>query len=142
MVVRAAERRVRVVERRQVELGDEGHGPQTTLARMALIDQIYATGKVEAGDGTKLEAFPASLPEAHAREIARLVRSLGLTRTLETGMAYGLSTLAICAVHEARGEGSHIAIDPHQSADWRGIGLLNLERAGLGARARVIEARS
>jgi SAM-dependent methyltransferase/predicted O-methyltransferase YrrM len=117
-------------------------GAQTTLARMPLIDRIYATGKVEAPDGTLLDAFPAGLPEAHAREIARLVRSLGLTRTLETGMAYGLSTLAICGVHEERGEGAHIAIDPHQSSDWRGIGLLNLERDGLSGRARVIEARS
>jgi predicted O-methyltransferase YrrM len=107
-----------------------------------LIDRIYETGKVEAPDGSPLDAFPAALPEPHARELARLVRDMGLVRTLETGMAYGLSTLAICGVHEARGEGEHIAIDPHQSSDWRGIGLLNLDRAGLGSRARVIEARS
>src|SRR3954454_12221253 len=108
----------------------------------ALIDRIYASGQVEAADGSPIDAFPESLPEAHAREIERLVRDLRLTRTLETGMAYGLSTLAICGVHERRGEGEHIAIDPHQSSDWRGIGRLNLERAGLAARARVIEARS
>jgi predicted O-methyltransferase YrrM len=107
-----------------------------------LIDRIYETGKVEAPDGSPLDAFPAALPEPHARELARLVRDMGLVRTLETGMAYGLSTLAICGVHEARGAGEHIAIDPHQSSDWRGIGLLNLDRAGLGSRARVIEARS
>jgi predicted O-methyltransferase YrrM len=65
-----------------------------------------------------------------------------LTRTLETGMAYGLSTLAICGVHDQRHEGEHIAIDPYQSTDWGGIGKLNLERAGLSERARVIEARS
>jgi predicted O-methyltransferase YrrM len=57
-------------------------------------------------------------------------------------MAYGLSTLAICGVHESRGEGEHIAIDPHQASDWRRIGLLNLERAGLSHRARVIEIPS
>jgi predicted O-methyltransferase YrrM len=108
----------------------------------ALIDQIYASGKVEAADGELLDAFPESLPRFHAQEIERLVRDLGFTSTLETGMAYGLSTLAICGVHEQRGEGSHIAIDPYQSTDWRGIGVLNLERAGLSARARVIEARS
>jgi SAM-dependent methyltransferase/predicted O-methyltransferase YrrM len=108
----------------------------------ALIDRIYASGKVEAADGSLLDAFPASLPRRHASEIERLVRDMHLTRTLETGMAYGLSTLAICGVHEARGDGSHVAIDPHQSTDWRGIGVLNLERAGLAGRARVIEARS
>jgi predicted O-methyltransferase YrrM len=109
---------------------------------MALIDRIYETGKVEAPDGSLLDAFPAALPEAHAGEVARLVGELGLVRTLETGMAYGLSTLAICGVHESRGEGEHIAIDPHQASDWRRIGLLNLERAGLSHRARVIEIPS
>src|SRR3954470_11228686 len=112
------------------------------MADGALLDRIYASGKVESAEGEAIDAFPAGLPRADADEIARLVRELGLTSTLETGMAYGLSTLAICGVHEERGEGSHVAIDPYQSRDWRGIGVLNLERAGLTARARVIEARS
>jgi predicted O-methyltransferase YrrM len=112
------------------------------MSDATLLDRIYATGKVEAADGSLADALPAALPEAHAREIERLVREMKLVRTLETGMAYGLSTLAICGVHDERGEGSHVAIDPHQSTDWRGIGILNLERAGLAARARVIEARS
>jgi predicted O-methyltransferase YrrM len=107
-----------------------------------LIDRIYETSKVEAADGSLRDAFPEALPEPHARDLARLVRDLGLVRTLETGMAYGLSTLAICGVHEERDDGEHIAIDPHQSSDWQGIGLLNLDRAGLSHRARVIEARS
>jgi predicted O-methyltransferase YrrM len=107
-----------------------------------LIDRIYETSKVEAADGSLRDAFPEALPQPHARSIARLVRDLNLVSTLETGMAYGLSTLAICGVHEERDEGEHIAIDPHQSSDWQGIGRLNLERAGLDHRARVIEARS
>jgi predicted O-methyltransferase YrrM len=107
-----------------------------------LIDTIYETGRVEAADGSLLDAFPAALPRLHAEEIARLVRDMHLTRTLETGMAYGLSTLAICEVHAERGEGSHIAIDPFQSTDWRGIGVLNLRRAGLDHLVRVIEEPS
>jgi predicted O-methyltransferase YrrM len=108
----------------------------------SLLERIYATGRVETADGESIDAFPEGLPRAHAQAIERLVREHGLTSTLETGMAYGLSTLAICGVHEARGEGAHVAIDPYQSRDWRGIGVLNLERAGLSDRARVIEARS
>jgi predicted O-methyltransferase YrrM len=111
-------------------------------AAAELIERIYETGKVEAADGTLVDAFPAALPRLHAQEIERLVRDLGLTRTLETGMAYGISTLAICSVHAERGEGSHVAIDPYQSSDWGAIGLLNLRRAGLEDRVRVIEARS
>src|SRR3954447_337123 len=109
---------------------------------MSLIDRIYETGKVEAADGALIDAFPESIPEAHASEIERLVRDLHLTRTLETGMAYGLLTAPICGVHDQRDEGEHVAIDPYQSTDWGGIGVLNLERAGLAGRARVIEARS
>jgi predicted O-methyltransferase YrrM/SAM-dependent methyltransferase len=107
-----------------------------------LLDRIYESRQVEAADGERIDAFPASLPRAHAGAIARLVQEHGLKSTLETGMAFGLSTLAICGVHDQRGEGSHVAIDPYQSRDWRGIGVLNLERAGLAQRARVIEARS
>ena len=107
-----------------------------------LLDRIYSTGKVEAADGSLVDAFPAGVPRFHADEIARLVGSMRLTRTLETGMAYGLSTLAICSAHEARGEGAHIAVDPFQSAGWGSIGMLNLRRAGLADRVRLMEARS
>ena len=114
-----------------------------TQARGAagLLDRIYATGTVEAEDGTLLRPFPSGLPRSHAAQIASLVRERELRRTLETGLGYGLSALAICEVHEARGGGSHIAIDPNQER-YRSIGLLNLRRAGLDHRVRVVEARS
>ena len=80
-----------------------------------LLDRIYRTGEVEAADGARLAAFPFGTTRRQVTEIERLVRDERLTRTIETGLAYGLSTLAICGVHESRGEGSHIAIDPRQS---------------------------
>jgi predicted O-methyltransferase YrrM len=87
-------------------------------------------------------AFPTSIPREHADALIRLVRGMGFARTLETGMAYGISTLAIGSVHQERGEGSHIAIDPVQSADFHAIGIHNLRRAGLEDRVRVIEERA
>ena len=112
--------------------------PDTTLG--PLLEQIYTSGKVEDASGEQLDAFPAGLPREHALELARLVRSGGFSRTLETGMAYGLSTLAICEALPAGG--SHIAIDPYQSTDWRSIGMLNVERAGYEGRVRLVEERS
>ena len=106
-----------------------------------LLEQIYATSRVEAADGTTVSPFPAGIPREHAAEIMRLVREHGLTRTLETGMAYGVSTLAIGSVHQDRGEGAHIAIDPAQDTHFKGIGKLNVERAGLEDRVRVIVKR-
>ena len=107
-----------------------------------MLDQVYATETVEAEDGTTVPAFPTSIPRNHADELIRLVRDMVLTRTIETGMAYGISTLAIGSVHQERGEGTHIAIDPVQSADFGAIGILNLRRAGLEDRVRFMEERA
>jgi len=117
--------------------------PETEARAAAdLLRQIYATSSVEAADGTPVSPFPAGIPRAHAGEIMRLVREHGLTRTLETGMAYGISTLAIGSVHQERGEGTHIAIDPAQDTHFKGIGKLNMERAGLEERVRVLVRRA
>jgi predicted O-methyltransferase YrrM len=117
--------------------------PGTEVSEAAgLLRQIYATSSVEARDGTTVSPFPAGIPREHADEIMRLVREHGLTRTLETGMAYGVSTLAIGSVHQERDEGSHIAIDPGQDSRFQGIGRLNVERAGLEDRVRVLVQRA
>jgi len=116
--------------------------PRTEVLEAAgLLQQIYATSRVEAADGTAVSPFPAGIPREHADEIMRLLREYGLTRTLETGMAYGISTLAIGSVHQERGEGTHIAIDPGQDTYFKGIGKLNVLRAGLEDRVRVFVER-
>jgi predicted O-methyltransferase YrrM len=50
-------------------------------------------------------------------------------------MAFGISTVAIATVFP---DGRHLAIDPHQRGDWRGIGLLNAERAGVADRVELL----
>jgi predicted O-methyltransferase YrrM len=109
------------------------------VALPELLERIYATGTVEDAEGAPHPAFPESLPRVHAEEIQRLVRELGARSTLETGMAYGISTVAIASAHA---EGRHVAIDPNQRSAFRGIGLLNAERAGVAGRVRLIEERS
>src|SRR3954447_10450445 len=106
-----------------------------------LLDAINASGVVEAADGESLAAFPTSMPAADTAALERLVVERRALRTLETGMAYGLSTLAISAAHGRLGSGSHVAIDPYQDR-FRRIGALNLERAGASARVRLVEQPS
>ncbi|HEV7847482.1 MAG TPA: class I SAM-dependent methyltransferase [Thermoleophilaceae bacterium] len=116
---------------------------ETEVTRAAdLLERIYATGKVEADDGSTLSPFPSGLPREHADEIMRLVREHHLMRTIETGLAYGISALAIGSVHQERGEGTHIAIDPGQNTHFKGIGRLNVERAGLADRVTVLAERA
>jgi predicted O-methyltransferase YrrM len=109
-----------------------------TAAAEALLERIYTTGKVEDAEGNTMDALPHGVPEAHAKELTRLVRSEGAESTLETGMAVGCSTLAILAGGTTR----HVAIDPYQSTDWRSTGWLNVCRAGAEDRVRLIEERA
>ena len=67
--------------------------------------------------------------------IQRIIHDIRPARTLEVGMAYGISTLAICEALIEIGGGPHIVIDPDQHEGkwgdgWRSGGLTNLEKAG------------
>lgn len=112
---------------------------QTTASPLVpLLERIYATGEVETEHGEKRSAEPVGVPRAHALRLVELLRAESLQSTLETGMAYGLSTLAIAGVHAERGAGQHIAVDPTVHGHFESIGVANLRRAGLEDRVRVI----
>jgi len=55
-----------------------------------------------------------------------------IRRTLEVGCACGLSSLHICAGILERQGASHTIVDPFQHSQWDGVGVRNLERAGIG----------
>lgn len=65
----------------------------------------------------------------------------GVTKTLEIGCAYGLSSLFICDALLGRAGASHTALDPYQFTEWHGIGAANLKRAGIHF-ASLIEHKS
>lgn len=75
--------------------------------------------------------------------LQELIRSVNATNTLEVGMAYGISTLFICeALAELSTSPRHVAIDPFQHQDWKGIALANVERAGFANMLEFHEDRS
>jgi len=104
---------------------------------------IYASGKVSTADGGFMDAFPTGLTEgageflrdAMLRELAG--RSEG-GRTIEVGMALGLSTLFIVEALLLLGRGGggsggawrHVAVDPYQREHWRDSGVRSVEEAG------------
>ena len=60
--------------------------------------------------------------------------------TVEVGMAFGWSTLAILtALEEIGADGRLVSIDPYQKASWHNCGIAAVERAGLAPRHRLIE---
>ncbi|MCX5771410.1 MAG: class I SAM-dependent methyltransferase [Candidatus Hydrogenedentes bacterium] len=107
-----------------------------------LIRQIYETGVVEDRDGRKYDVFPSSISRADGEAIYRVVRDSGAVRTLETGMAYGLSSLFMLQAVKDNGGTQHVSMDPYQAAWWHNVGLANVERAGFAANHRFFAAPS
>ena len=82
--------------------------------------------------------FPVSIGPAEARALREWVQRESASKTIEVGLGYGLSTVAICEGLVANGGGRHLAIDPYQRTGLRrhttkfaGAGLRALEAAGV-----------
>jgi predicted O-methyltransferase YrrM len=103
-----------------------------------VLEEIYTTGKVLDRDGTPKDAFPVSLSRNDGETLHDAVTLTNSRRTLEVGLAYGISSLHILQALQENGGGAHTAIDPYQQKWWNGIGALNVERAGLQNMFRCI----
>lgn len=84
-------------------------------------------------------------PHSVAREQGAALRDLALAeraeRTIEVGLALGLSALFLCEAVMQRG-GRHVAVDPFQQQSWNGAGLRTLREAGVEHLVEVIEEES
>ena len=97
----------------------------------AVIERIRASGYVEDAEGKTYQAKASAVSFEAGALLYDFIRAARPVRTLEVGMAYGISTLFICQAHRDNGSGTHTAIDPFEESVFKSIGLLNLERAKL-----------
>lgn len=101
------------------------------------------TGMLTSGKTTTSAGEPivveSGVPAVAADEITRQVLAVDAQTCVETGMAHGVSTLALLRGVEQTG-GTVISIDPKQTTDrWRGAGLAAVERAGASGRHELVE---
>jgi predicted O-methyltransferase YrrM len=82
--------------------------------------------------------FPVSIGPEEASALRDWVEREDARRTIEVGLGYGVSTVAICEGLVANGGGRHVAIDPYQhiglqrhATKFEGAGLRALDDAGL-----------
>lgn len=107
----------------------------------AHIEAAYTQGAVPAREGEPMSLAPHSLDQ-HAGEALRdLARAEGAERTIEVGLALGMSALFMSQAVLPRG-GRHVAIDPFQHESWKGAGLRTLRDAGVREIVEVIEEES
>jgi predicted O-methyltransferase YrrM len=79
------------------------------------------------GQPQPLETY---IPAEQGDLLYSLVKHLRPKRTLEVGLANGISALYIATALREMGQGTHLAIDPFQHRDWRSVGMVTLSRAG------------
>jgi predicted O-methyltransferase YrrM len=115
----------------------------------AVLERILATETVTDGTATlplrhpDFPALPVAIDRAEGAFLADIIRDVDPAVSLEIGMAYGVSTLYISEALASLGHPvRHIAMDPFQSTQWRGIGLRNIRQAGYESIVEFHEARS
>ena len=97
-----------------------------------IIDEIYKTKVVRDASGNEYR-LSSEVGPAEGDYLFRLISSdSSITKTLEVGCAFGLSSLHICEALRNRPGASHVIIDPKQMDAWHGVGIAHLERAGIG----------
>ena len=110
----------------------------------SVIDEIYRTRMCEDSDGDLIDVFDrwAPVPYKDGQTLYQIVQETKASKTLETGFAYGLSTMFMCQALVDNGGGSHTAIDPAETTEWKSIGLINVRKAGFQDMVRFYEACS
>jgi len=108
-----------------------------------ILKELLNTGEAIARDGTRVRVH-SNIGMDEASFITELVKETRPKFSLEVGLAYGISALAILDGADQSIFQKHICIDPSQNGQpgWGGIGLYNLERAGFSRFVEFHEARS
>jgi predicted O-methyltransferase YrrM len=114
----------------------------------SFIREAYEAGSVADADGGHQALAPHSIELIDGKALRDLAIAEGASRTVEVGLAVGMSALFLCqallAVDGGAGGGGarHVAIDPLQRESWNGAGLATLRAAGVDGLVEVIEEES
>jgi predicted O-methyltransferase YrrM len=105
------------------------------------LERAYHRGSVPGSSGAPQDLTPHSVEAELGAALRDLAIAEGATRTIEVGLALGMSALFLCQAVLPRG-GRHVAIDPFQQESWNGAGLRALREAGVDDVVEVIEEES
>jgi len=96
-----------------------------------IIDEILISGSVIDEKGKRIP-LRGNIDREEGMFLHNLIKNKkNISRTLEIGCAFGLSSLFICSALEKRENPLHVIIDPNQQKNYHNIGIKNLDRAGV-----------
>lgn len=140
---------LRVRQRRgEVQIAPWEEGPVLFVVQAfgRLIEQRQFAGPLAASPlascfrALTLAESKSGISASCARRLYDLVRATRARRTLEVGLARGMSALAIALALTDEGEdGHHVAIDPFQLETYSNAALANLAGAGLSHRVTHLD---
>lgn len=108
-----------------------GYPSAVSAALHPLAEELQRTRKTVLPDGTEVAA-DSFIPREECALIYESIAASGAARGIETGMAFGMSSLCIAdALHRNSASYELVSIDPCQTTDWRSAGLQLVKRAGL-----------
>jgi predicted O-methyltransferase YrrM len=109
-----------------------------------VLADAYQAGSIEDDDGELRTLYPTAVGSEQGAHLTDLIVREHAERTFETGFAFGLSTLHICAGLLLAGgaDPSHLAIDPTETRHWRNAGWRLVARAGLADMVELVEEES
>jgi predicted O-methyltransferase YrrM len=101
----------------------------------AALNSLYGERMHRGSDGQmhKIDAT-TRIASLQGETIAAAIDEYNCRRTLETGFAYGFSTLFILGAIKRFEDSTHTAIDPYEKKLWHGIGLEKVKDVGMADR--------
>lgn len=95
-----------------------------------LLEKIFASNQVEDENGKVFE-LSGNIDKTEGDFIFQIIKNdKKVTKTLEVGCGYGISSLFICSALQDRKNAKHLVIDPLQHTEYNGIGIFNLKKSG------------
>lgn len=93
-----------------------------------LLESAFANRVLVTSNGKNIELHSETNKD-QCEFLQKIIRENNLSKSLEIGFAYGISSLAI--VEEiAKNNGKHILIDKFEISSWEGVGLDLIKQAG------------
>jgi predicted O-methyltransferase YrrM len=105
------------------------------------LEGVYREGAVLDERDERISLAPHSIERGQGEALSRLALTERAARTIEVGLALGMSALFLCQAVLERG-GRHVAVDPYQHESWNGAGLRTLREAGVEDMVEVIQEES
>jgi hypothetical protein len=97
------------------------------------LDEMYSTGFVTDDKNERREALSSTVSRPEAEILMRAVQESNALTTLEVGVAFGASAIAICSAKAGNKieTSCHYGVDPNQGTYYNNAAIVGLEKEEL-----------